>query len=94
MASELLCLVGNPKRVKVLCINVWLQRSDVAGLRRSKAELETKVSMLEQQIGKMQWAIEHADQQQAAIEEQLDTALKTGGLQAYTFIRTQPELPQ
>ena len=52
----------------------------MAGLRRSKAELETKVSMLEQQIGKMQWAIEHAYQQQAAIEEQLDTALKTGGL--------------
>lgn len=55
-----------------------LQKSDVSALRRSKAELETKVSMLEQQIGKMQWAIEHADQEQAAIEEQLDTALQTG----------------
>lgn len=55
-----------------------LQRSDVAGLRRSKAELETKVAMLEQQIGKMQWAIEHADQTQAAMEEELDTAIQTG----------------
>lgn len=28
----------------------------------------------------LQWAIEHADQQQAVIEEQLDTAIQTGGV--------------
>ena len=64
----------------------YTRNSDLPALIRTKAELETRCSVLEQQISRMQGALAEADEDQAALREGVEAALESGDVKALSSI--------